>query len=91
MKWAKAFNLRKQNYCLSNNVLKSSSSPKNELGESSDRYEIKPEELVVVAAKSLALQKLQKDECQTVVGLIEEYKLQINEPEYEEKLYINVL
>ncbi|WP_333803039.1 tetratricopeptide repeat protein [Sulfurospirillum sp.] len=59
----------------------------NELGKVPDRYEIKPEELIYGAAKSLALQKLQKDECQTVVGLIEEYKLQINESEYEEKLY----
>jgi len=59
----------------------------NELGKVPDRYEIKPEELIYGAAKSLALQKLQKDECQAVVGMIEEYKLQINEPEYEEKMY----
>ncbi|QIR76179.1 hypothetical protein FA592_08010 [Sulfurospirillum diekertiae] len=52
-----------------------------------DRYEIKPEELIYEAAKSLALQELLKDECQNTVGLIEEYKLQINEPQYEEKLF----
>lgn len=52
-----------------------------------DRFEIKPEELIYEAAKSLALQQLQKDGCQGVVDLIETYKLQINEPEHEEKLF----
>jgi len=58
-----------------------------ELERVPDRFEIKPEELVYEAAKALALQQLQKDECHTVVNLIETYKLQITEPEYEEKLF----
>ena len=58
-----------------------------QLGNVPDRYEIKPDELIYEAAKALALGELQKDECQNVIGLIETYKLQIAEPEYEEKLF----
>jgi hypothetical protein len=58
-----------------------------ELEKVPDRFEIKPEELIYEAAKSLALQNLQKDECQAVVTMIETYKLQIGEKEYEEKLF----
>ena len=58
-----------------------------ELSNVPDRYEIKPDELIYEAAKALALGELQKDECQNVIGLIETYKLQIAEPEYEEKLF----
>lgn len=58
-----------------------------ELGKLPDRFEIKPEELIYEAAKALALQNLQKDECQNVVSMIEEYKLHIDEPEHEEKLF----
>ncbi|WP_263832298.1 DUF7494 domain-containing protein [Sulfurospirillum oryzae] len=58
-----------------------------DLAKVPDHYEIKPEELIYEAAKSLALQELEKDECQNTVGLIEEYKLQITEPQYEEKLF----
>lgn len=58
-----------------------------ELGKVPDRFDIKPEELIYEAAKLLALQKLQKDECQNAVGMIEEYKLQISEPEHEDKLF----
>ena len=58
-----------------------------ELSNVPDRYEIKPDELIYEAAKALALGELQKDECQNVIGLIETYKLQIAETEYEEKLF----
>jgi len=58
-----------------------------ELSRVPDRFDIKPEELIYEAAKLLALQKLQKDECQNVVSMIEEYKLQITEPEHEEKMF----
>ena len=58
-----------------------------QLGNVPDRYEIKPDELIYEAAKALALGELQKDECQNVIGLIETYKLQIAETEYEEKLF----
>ena len=58
-----------------------------ELERVPDRFDIKPEELVYEAAKDLALQQLQKDECLTVVNLIEMYKLQITESEHEEKLF----
>ena len=59
----------------------------NELVKLPDHFEIKPEELIYEAAKLLALQVLQKDDCQNTVNLIETYKLHINEPEYEEKLF----
>lgn len=58
-----------------------------ELERVPDRFDIKPEELVYESAKALALQQLQKDECLTVVNLIEMYKLQITESEHEEKLF----
>lgn len=58
-----------------------------ELSAVPDRYEIKPDELIYEAAKALALGELQKDACQNAVTLIETYKLQITEPEHEEKMF----
>ena len=52
-----------------------------------DTHEIKPQELIYEAALSLALQKLQQDECQDVVNYIETYKLQITEAKYEPQLF----
>jgi len=52
-----------------------------------DHFEIKPDEMIYEAAKSLALQQLGKGGCQGVVDLIETYKLQITEAEHEPKLY----
>jgi len=58
-----------------------------ELEKLPEHFDIKPEELIYEAAKLLALQALQKDDCQNTVNLIETYKLHIDEPEYEEKLF----
>ncbi len=52
-----------------------------------DTLDAKPESLIYEAAKALAIRALQNDECSKVITLIETYKVQIEEPQYEEKLF----
>ena len=52
-----------------------------------DRFDLKGEELVYEAAKSLALQALEKSECPTTIDLIETYKLQLSDGTHDDKLF----
>lgn len=52
-----------------------------------DRFEIKPEEIIYEAARLLAIDELEKSDCQRAVDLVETYKLQISGMEYDPKLY----
>ncbi len=58
-----------------------------ELLKVSDALDAKPESLIYEAAKALAIKRLQTDACSELVSLIETYKVQMEEPEYEEKLF----
>lgn len=60
---------------------------KEELSKASDTHEIKPEELIYDAAKSLALEHLKADQCQMVITLAEEYKIDFQNIEGEDKLF----
>lgn len=57
------------------------------LSKVSDIYDVKPEELIYTSAKSLALEYLKKDDCQMMIGLIEDYKLQFDGMQNDEKLF----
>jgi len=60
---------------------------KESLNKVSDTYDVKPEELIYGSAKSLALEYLKKDECQMMIGLVEEYKIQFEGTQNDEKLF----
>jgi len=59
----------------------------NELLKVSDALDAKPESLIYEAAQLLTIKKLHVDSCSEVVSLIEAYKVQLEEPQYEEKLF----
>jgi len=53
----------------------------------SDTHDAKPESLIYEAAKALVIKQLMAGACSEVVSLIETYKVQIEESEYDEKLF----
>lgn len=52
-----------------------------------DNFEIKPAELIYGSAKALALNALQKEDCQEMINFVEQYKLQLSDMNNDAALF----